>query len=340
MKIAVDAMGGDRGSLEIVKGVVAAVSEYNSKIALVGKERMLKEMLDNFKSAIDLTRIEILNADEEITMTDTPLAALRHKKKSSITIGINSVKTGDTDCFISTGNTGAVMAAATIKLGLIEGIERPGIATALPNSKKSATILMDVGANVDCSPIHLLHYGIMGAEYAKVILNKSEVSLGLLNIGEEDTKGNDLAKASFELLKRHLDNFYGNVEGRDIFKCKTDVVVCDGFVGNTILKVSEGLAETLFGLIREGINQKFLYKAGAFFLKPFFKEFKKTIDYSEYGGAPLLGVNGYCIICHGRSSSNAIKNAVRVAENIGNKKINEKICERINKIPSLKKEEE
>ncbi|MBP7652637.1 phosphate--acyl-ACP acyltransferase, partial [Candidatus Dependentiae bacterium] len=206
-------------------------------------------------------------------------------------------------------------------------------------AKMSATILMDVGANVDCTPEHILHYGMMGTEYAKVVLNKPDITVGLLNIGEEDTKGNELAKSSFELLKSNLDNFYGNVEGRDIYKCKTDVVVCDGFVGNTVLKVSEGLAETLFGMIRSGINEKFIYKIGAFLLKPFFKKFKKTIDYSEYGGAPLLGVNGYCIICHGRSSGNAIKNAVRVAENICTKKINEQISERVGKLKIFKKVE-
>jgi len=193
---------------------------------------------------------------------------------------------------------------------------------------------MDVGSNVDCKPEHLLHYSIMGSEYAKVILNKSEVTVGLLNIGEEPSKGNELAKATFELLKSKTKNFIGNVEGRDIYRSKSDVVICDGFIGNIVLKVSEGLAETLFGLIRSGIKERFIYKLGAFLLKGFFKKFKKTIEYSEYGGAPLLGVNGYCIICHGRSSANAIKNAARVSQNVISKKINEKISAEIKRILS------
>ncbi|HPP86738.1 MAG TPA: phosphate acyltransferase PlsX [bacterium] len=334
MKIAVDAMGGDLGPQEIVKGVIEALKEYDVSILLVGKKEILSNILSNYN--YDRNRLEILNADEEIVMTDSPLAALRQKKNSSIAIGLDAVKKGDARCFVSTGNTGAVMAAATIKLKLIKGIERAGIATVLPNAKKSVTILMDVGASVDSKPEHLLHYSIMASEYAKIILNKSEVTVGLLNVGEEETKGNELAKDTFVLLKKCLPNFYGNVEGRDIYKAKTDVVICDGFTGNTILKVSEGLAETLFDMIREGIKEKLQYKIGALLLKPFFKKFKKTISYSEYGGASLLGVNGYVIICHGRSTYIAIKNAVRVSLNFCKQNVNDSISEKINALSQFR----
>jgi len=331
MKIAVDAMGGDLGPQEIVKGVIAGIQEYGNNALLVGKEDVLKELVDKYNS-FDRSKLEILHAEDIVTMTDSPLTALRHKKKSSIIVGINAVKEKLADCFISTGNTGAVMAAATIKMGLINGVERAGIATVLPNANKSVTIIIDVGASVDSKPKHLLHFAIMGSEYARVVLQKDDILVGLLNIGEEETKGNELAKETFVLLKEKLTNFYGNVEGRDIFKGKSDVVVCDGFDGNILLKVSEGLAETLFGMIREGIQEKLLYKIGALMLKGFFKKFKKVIEYSEYGGAPLLGVDGYCIICHGRSSANAIKNAMRVAGNCQQNKINELIEKRISLI--------
>lgn len=309
MKIAVDAMGGDFAPREIVKGALQAALEYKLNIILVGNEEQIKSEMGDFDIG---GRVSIVHAPEVIGMNEHPAVAVRRKKNSSIVMATRLVKEGEAAALVSAGSTGAAMASALLGLGRIKGIDRPAIAGVLPN-EKGLTVLLDAGANVDCKPQNLLQFGVMGYLYAKKILGISEPRVGLLSNGEEETKGNEITLAAFPLLSKAGLNFVGNVEGRDIFRGTVDVVVCDGFVGNIVLKAGEGIASSLFKMMKEEVAKSWLAKMGTVIVEPALRVFQKRIDYAEYGGAPLLGVNGVSIICHGSSAAKAVKNAVKLA---------------------------
>jgi glycerol-3-phosphate acyltransferase PlsX len=321
MRIAIDAMGGDFGPEPIIKGVVEALKEKDFIAYLVGDEKQIKpEIPTNL-----LEKVRFINSEDVISMSDSATDAIK-RKESTIYKSIELLKEKQVDAVVSAGHSGATMSLATLRLGRIKGIKRPAIVTFMPNIKKSYTLVLDVGANVDCDAINLYQFALMGEVYAKVVLNKENPKVGLLSNGEEETKGNSVTKEAFKLCKSHCDSFIGNVEGGDIFKGEVDVVVCDGFVGNIVLKTSEGAAEVISTLIKNEIySSGILQKIGAFLLKPVFKALKKATDYAEYGGAPLLGVNGCVIISHGKSNSKAIKNAIfqaiKYVENDVTKKI-------------------
>jgi phosphate acyltransferase len=308
MRIAVDAMGGDYAPQEVVAGALEAAQAYpDLEIILVGQPEALKPFIQTLPE-----NITIHPASEVVGMDEHPATAVRRKKDSSIVVATRLVKEGNASVVVSAGSTGAQMAAALFGLGRIKGIERPAIATVLPTAQ-GGKLVLDVGANPDAKPKHLYQYGLMGSIYANKILHIDSPKVALLNIGSEETKGNELALASYELLKHAPVNFVGNIEGRDIPKGTADVVVCDGFVGNIVLKFAEGLASSLFGMIKEQITASPSRKLGALLVKPGLKEIAKVMDYAEYGGSPLLGVDGVSIVCHGSSKAKAIRNAIRVA---------------------------
>jgi glycerol-3-phosphate acyltransferase PlsX len=326
MKIIVDAMGGDYAPEVVIEGAIAAVKEYNTEVVLVGDEQRVKALLKKYRYTGE--NITICPAQEIIKMSESAAQSVRKKRNSSIVIGINLVKDGKGDAFFSAGNTGAVVCAATLSLGMLPGIERPGIAIIAP-SLKGISLIIDVGANIDPKPRQLLQYGIMSDAYLRYILNKPDPTVGLLNIGEEETKGTEFVKETYELFEKSNLHFIGNVEGKDIFSGKCDIVICDGFVGNVALKISESLAEAMQEFLRRHLKSNPLGILGMLLLKTSLMKFKKDMDYSEYGGAPLLGVNGVVIIGHGRSNMKAIKNAIRVAKEEVERKFNEKITEAI-----------
>ncbi len=312
IRVALDAMGGDRGPEVTVEGAVAAARELGSTVILVGDEQVLRSHLARHDAGgLALT---VQHAPESVDMGESPMAALRKKKHSSIRIGLDLVKRGEAEAFVSAGNTGAVMATAVVVLGPLPGVERPAIAVVVPTLTHQA-ILLDVGANVDCKARHLLQFAIMGNVYARDILGQTQPRVGLLSIGEEEIKGNELTREAFkEMTDEASLNFIGNVEGRDVFNGAADVIVCDGFTGNVALKISEGLVETMFHLLREEVKKDLRGRVGSLLLIPAFRRFKRRIDSSEFGGAPLLGVKGVCMISHGRSTGKAIRNAIRAAE--------------------------
>lgn len=311
MKIVVDAMGGDFAPGEIVQGAVEAARQWGMGILLVGDRSMVEKCL--LAHDTEGLNIEVVHTTEVIDMGEHPGNAVRRKKDSSIVVGVKLVKEGKGAAFVSAGNTGACMAASLFGYGRIKGIDRPAIASAMPTAK-GVSLLLDVGANADCKPQNLVQFGLMGQIYAEKILKIKAPKVGLLNIGEEEAKGSELTQEAYQQMKACVGlNFAGNAEGREVAGGDFDVVVCDGFVGNVILKYAEGLAKGLMGMIKEEVQQSTVAKAGALLMKPVFSKLKQTIDYSEYGGAPLLGVNGITIISHGSSKAKAIKNAVRVA---------------------------
>lgn len=320
MRVAIDAMGGDYAPDEVVLGAIEAAKEYNCEIVLVGDEIKINPLLTKFNG--NSVNITVHHASEVIEMTDHPGAAVRKKKDASVVVATRLVKEGHCDVVVSAGSTGAAVAAALFGLGRIKGIERPTIATPMPNLQ-GVTVLLDSGANVDSKPKHLLQSAIMGSIYSEYVMGISHPRVGLLNIGEEETKGNEQALATYPLLKQlKVINFIGNVEGRDIPKGTVDVVVCDGFVGNIVLKLGEGLASAIMQLVKDSIKESgFLAKAASLLVMPALRGLKKKLDYAEYGGAPLLGVEGGFIICHGSSKAKAIKNAVRVAKEFKDKNL-------------------
>ena len=309
MRIAVDAMGGDYAPEEIIKGtLMAAEKNPDVDLILVGqKERMLP-----FLTGTRPKNISLLEATEVIEMDEHPANAVRKKKDATIVVATRLVKQGEADALVSAGSTGAQMAAALLGLGRIKGIERPAIATVLP-TVEGGKLILDVGANLDATPEQLCQYALMGSIYAERILGISNPRVGLLNVGSEEGKGNELTQKTFPLLKEAAINFIGNIEGRDIPYGRADVIVCEGFVGNVLLKWGEGLAGVFVQVIKEKITSNMIRKLGALAVKPGLKEFAQMMDYAEYGGAPLLGVNGISIICHGSSKTKAIFNAIRVA---------------------------
>jgi len=322
MWIAVDAMGGDHAPRAVVEGAVAAAREFGVGIILVGD----KDKVDSELAALDTSRLNlrVVHASQVVDMSDSASVAHRRKKDSSIRVAVELVKSGEAAAVISAGHTGASMATAFFVLGAVTGVERPAIAALVP-TMNGFSIMLDVGANVDCKPIHLLQFAVMGDVLARKVHNMQRPKVGLLSIGEEDTKGNELTREAFKLLKASQLNFIGNVEGRDVFNGKADVIVCDGFIGNVAIKISEGLAEAMNALLKREIEEAIGGQLGYLLLRPAFKKFKKRLDYSEYGGAPLLGVNGVCIICHGHSSPKAIMNAVKLAHDSHVKQLNRHI---------------
>jgi len=311
-KIAVDAMGSDGAPSVEVDGAVQAAAEYGIPIILVGQEDRIRDLLA--KHDISGLPIEIVHANEVITMEDAAATAARRKKDSSVHVAARLMREGAISGVVSAGNTGAVMATAKMIMGTLAVVDRPALSTVLPTQKQKPAILLDVGANVDCKPHHLEQFAIMGDVYSRAIFGIRRPRIGLLSIGEEDSKGNELTKEAFKSLKRAPINFIGNVEGRDIFKGDVDVIVCDGFTGNVALKLSEGLYEAFASMLKQELQKTLSAKVGAIFAQNAFRQFKHRLDYSEYGGAPLLGIKGITIVCHGRSNANAIKNAVRVAD--------------------------
>lgn len=310
MKIAVDAMGGDYAPAQVVEGAVEAASVDHIPVILVGDEKAIKQELAKYPAN---SRVEIRHASEVVGMDEHPATAIRRKVDSSIVVAANLVLAGEAQAIVSVGNTGAAMAVALLKFGRIQGIDRPAICVLLPTINGKA-ILIDAGANVDCSVENLIQFAIMGKEYAEQVLKLPNPRIGLLSIGEEPTKGNEVTKATNARLRATAGlNFIGNVEGKDIFRGVADVVVCDGFDGNMVLKVSEGMAEFVLTSLKQEIERGIVSKIGALLAMPALRRAKSKLDYAEYGGAPLLGVNGVCVIGHGRSNGRAIRNAIRAA---------------------------
>ena len=324
MRIALDAMGGDHGPYEQTLGAIQALEETDLELILVGEERAIRSCLGKISPAENLlSRLEIVHTAEMVEMGESPVEAIRKKKNSSVMLAFNLVKKGEADAAVSAGNSGATMAAAIRNLGRLKNISRPGIASIFPTLKKPV-VMMDVGANVDCRPQHLFQFALMASSFSRVFDIQSP-RVGILSIGEETGKGNQLVKDTYKMLEASSLNFVGNVEGRDIFQGDIDVVVCDGFVGNICLKVSEGLVEATIQMIREGVMGSLAARVGYLLARPVFTALKKRVDYAEYGGAPLLGINGTGIICHGKSSAFAIKNAIVEAKKIVDTKVNERI---------------
>ncbi len=321
VRIAVDAMGGDHAPSAIVKGAEAAWREGIAEPVLVGDEARIRPLL-----GAD-TRIEVVHTATTVEMDESPSSALRKKRDSSMNKAYALHRSGDVEAVVTAGNSGAAMAFAIFTLGRIQGVERPAIMSLHPHARGGLSLLLDAGGNVDCKAGHLFQFAIMGHVYARYALGIENPRVGLLSNGEEETKGNDLTREAHALIKVTNINYAGYVEGTDIYNGTTDVVVCDGFVGNVALKVSEGIAEAITAFLKERIMKSSRRKLGYLFLSDVFKELGKTVDYSEYGGAPLVGVNGVSIICHGKSTEKAIKNAVGMAKDFASKKIHVHLTE-------------
>ncbi len=328
MRFIIDAMGGDRVPATPVQGAVLAVNEYGYHVTLIGPERAIRNVLKDMVYPAD--KISVVDAPETIGMDEPAALSVRKKKNSSIVKAVQMLKEKEVDAFISAGNTGAVVCAATLNLRLLPGVDRPGIAVIFPTLDKSCMVI-DVGANIDPKPLHLLQYGIMGDAYSKHILGKIKPSVALLNIGEESTKGTEFIKEAYMMLSESKLNFTGNIEPREVYEGKADVVVCDGFVGNVFLKVTEGFAYAAAELLKRELKEStWITKIGALMTLPAFRVIKKKVDATEYGGAPLMGVDGRVIISHGSSNKEAIKNAVRVAADYINHHVNSHIIEELN----------
>src|SRR5208283_3947247 len=334
--IALDAMGSDRAPKPEIEGAIHAARNYDVRVLLIGPEDTIKAELDRHPAASRLP-IEIVHASEVITMEDKAVQAVRAKRDSSMRVGLRLVREGQAAGFVTAGNTGAAMASAKMVLGALQGVDRPALAAVFPTAPGTAAILLDVGANVDCKPHNLEQFAVMGEIYFRSMFAETRFGdmrssrtgsigrrprVGVLSIGGEETKGNELTRESFQLLKRLPLNFIGNVEGRDLFNGHVDVIVADGFVGNVALKVSEGVAGLVRSALKESLKATITRQVGYLLSRSAFIDFKKRIDHTEYGGAPLLGVKGVCIITHGSSNANAIKNAVRVAAESAERQIN------------------
>ncbi len=333
--IALDAMGSDRAPKPEIEGAIYAARSYGVRVLLIGPETTIKAELDRHPSAARLP-LEIVHASEVISMEDKAVQAVRAKRDSSMRVGLRMVREGKADGFVTAGNTGAAMAAAKMVLGALPGLDRPALAAVFPTAPGTAAILLDVGANVDCKPHNLEQFAVMGEIYFRSMFGRSMFGrsmfgaerrprVGLLSIGEEENKGNELTRESFQLLRQLPLNFVGNVEGRDLFNGHVDVIVADGFVGNVALKISEGVANLVRTVLKESLKATITAQVGYMLSRSAFADFKKRIDHTEYGGAPLLGVKGVCIITHGSSNANAIKNAVRVAAEFSERNINQSI---------------
>lgn len=323
MRIAVDAFGGDKAPHEIVKGCVAAIQEIDDDIILVGREQEIADVLQS--EAVPEGRITICNASEVIETGDHPVEAVRHKKDSSLVVSLRLVKEGKADAVVSAGNTGAYLAGAFRILGRMKGIKRPALTTVMPTVGKNPGVLLDVGANADCRPQHLVQFAQMGSIYASSVLNIENPRVALLNIGAEEAKGNALTKEAHQLLKQENLNFTGNIEPRYVLSGSADVVVCDGFTGNVVIKLIEGTASTLFSMLKQVFFKSFATKLAAGILKPGLKSIKNQMDYSAYGGAPFLGIDGVVFKAHGSSDRVAIANCIKAASRYLSAGVNDKI---------------
>jgi phosphate acyltransferase len=328
MRIAVDAMGGDYAPVAVVEGAVQALRKYDDiqELFLVGDEPTVRAECGRLGRPDP--RITFVHSTQIVTMSDSAVEGVRRKKDSSVSRAVDLVKEGKAQAIVSAGHTGAAVAATTIKLRMLEGIDRPGIATVMP-TEKNLFVLIDAGANIDARPVELLQYGIMGSLYSQHVLGFKNPRVGLMSIGEEDLKGNDLTKETFKLLERSNLNFVGNVEGHDVFEGKVEVIVCDGFVGNVVLKTAESLAHALFRWLKTEVTRNPIRIAGGMLLQNAFRSIRRKTDYAEYGGAPLLGINGVCIIGHGTSSPKAVCNAIRVARESINNQLTNHIVEQV-----------
>jgi glycerol-3-phosphate acyltransferase PlsX len=322
--IAVDAMGSDHAPRTEVEGAIRAARSLGVRVLLVGQENLLREELGRHDGVRSLP-VQVVHASERVSMEESAAKAVRGKRDSSIRVACRLVRDGAAEGLVSAGNTGAVMVTAKLVLGMLPGVDRPALAQAFPTLSGRPAVMLDVGANVDCGARMLGQFAVMGDIYARVILNTENPRVGLLSIGEEEQKGNELTRKAFSLLKSLPLNFIGNVEGRDVYSGAADVLVCDGFIGNVALKVSEGLVDMIKYTLQESLEATISGKIGYVLARAAFADFKKRLDYSEYGGAPLLGVRGICTICHGRSNANAIKNAIRVAAQFSSARINSRI---------------
>lgn len=329
IRVAVDGMGGDFAPQLVVAGAVDAANELEHlEITITGREDAIKRELSRHK--VVGGKISVHHASEVVEMDDTPVQAIKKKKDSSLNVAIQLLKERKVDAVVTAGNTGAAVASSTLNLGLLPGIKRPGIAVMIP-SLHGISVAIDVGANIDPSPEHLFQYAVMADTYARYVLHKRQPAIGLLNIGEEESKGTELLKETYKLLRDSQLNFAGNIEGRDFFTGKCDVIVCDGFSGNVVLKMTESILELMIDVITQELQKHPIARIGAYLCKPAFESIRKETNYEEAGGAPLLGVNGVMIISHGISSAKAIKNAVRVARDSVLQRVNEHITDGISK---------
>jgi glycerol-3-phosphate acyltransferase PlsX len=326
--IALDAMGSDKSPGPELDGAILACRSLPVHILLVGPQDKLEQGLAA-RPSLRKRAIEIVPASEWITMDDKAVAAVRSKRDSSMRVGCKLVREGRAAAFVTAGNTGAAMATSKMVLGMIPGVDRPALTAVLPTSTGSPCIFLDVGANVDCKPHHLLQFAVMGEMYARSVLNIARPRVGLLSVGEEEGKGNQLTREAYPLLQSAGLNFVGNVEGRDLYNGRADVIVADGFIGNVALKTSEGLAKMVRDLLRESLKSTITSQVGAMLSRRAFEDFKRRLDYSEYGGVPLLGINGACIIGHGSSNARAIFNAIRVTAQFAESGTNKRIAEAV-----------
>jgi phosphate acyltransferase len=329
--IAVDAMGGDLAPRPEVEGSVLAAREFGVRILLVGIPAEVKRELA--RHSLRGLSIEVIAASEVIAMSDSPTQAFRRKKDSSAHVAARLVRSSQADALVSAGNTGALMTVARFVLGTLPSVQRPALAAPFPTSRGGVTVLIDAGANVDSKVGHLVQFAVMGEIYYRAIFGTRRPKVALLSIGEEESKGNELTKEAYNRLKELPLNFIGNIEGRDVFSGSVDVIVCDGFIGNVALKISEGVAQHIAAVLKKALKSTLASQVGYVLSRSAYREFRRNIDYSEYGGAPLLGVRGVAIIGHGRSNANAIKNAVRVAAEMTQVELNERIERELSSLP-------
>ncbi len=331
--IALDAMGGDHAPRAEVEGAILAAREFGVGVQLVGIESAVKQELARHRH--ENLPISVVPAAEVVTMTDSPSQAFRRKKESSLHVAARLVRDGKADALVSAGNTGAVMTVSRFVIGTLPSVDRPALAWAFPNMKEKVSVMLDVGANVDSKPEHLEQFAVMGDVYYRTIWGIKRPRVALLSIGEEEMKGNELTREAAARIKQTQLNFVGNVEGRDLFRGNVDVIVCDGFIGNIALKLSEGLAEHISGMLKKAIKSSLRSQIGYALSKRAFDALRRRTDYSEYGGAPLLGIRGITIIGHGRSNANAVKNAMRVASELCRSRVNEKIEQELSAAAAL-----
>ena len=325
MAIAVDAMGGDRPLTVQVEAAVQTVKDFGIEVIIVGAETQINQQLKQY--SFDQQKLRVVNSTEIVEMEESPATALRQKKDSSIRVAVDLVKAGEADAVVSAGNTGASMATAKFVLKSVEGIERPAIASLMPSVHRNHPfVLLDIGANTDCKPLYLIQFALMGDAYARTYLHLQNPRVALLNVGEEEGKGYLDQKETYNLLKQSTLNFAGNIEGKAMFKDRVDVVVCDGFIGNIALKVAEGTFDFVRSILREEVQSSWLSKLGYLAMKGPFRQLRKSADYSEVGGAPLLGVNGVVIVCHGSSKVHTLRNAIKHAQECAEQKLNDKIA--------------
>ena len=320
-------MGGDNAPEVTIAGAVRAVEEFPIEIILVGQQSVIEETLQRYRKR-RADRLTVVHASETIEMDEPAATSVRKKRDSSITVGVTLLRDKRADAFVSAGNTGAVVAASTLLMGLLPGVERPGIGIVLPGIK-GETLFIDVGANIDPKPSHMLQYALMGEAYVRRLMEKARPTLGLLNVGEEETKGTEFLRETYALLEASGVNFVGNVEGRSLFMGECDVIICDGFVGNVALKTAESMAQAISLLLKRSLTKSPITRLGSWLARDAFKQLRREIDYAEHGGALLLGVDGTCIIAHGSSSRKAIKNAIRVAYDSVRREVNRHMVEAV-----------